>query len=108
LSEDSVIKWASRSNEFNYFIPSHMKFSRDSCAIEYFKGNDLPKEFSEAERDTWFDTATIKYQLIVRELSIPLPFYRQVLSVILLYEDEDEIENCEDEFDGYLKRKENL
>jgi transposase InsO family protein len=75
-----------------------MKFSRDSCAIEYFKGNDLPKEFSEVERDTWFDTVTIKHQLIVRELSIPLPFYRQVLSVIWLYEDEDEIENWIDEY----------
>jgi hypothetical protein len=107
MSENSIIKWASRSVEFKYFIPSPTTLSPDSYAIEYFKGNDLPKEFNEVERDTWFDTATIKHQLIVKELSIPLPFYRQVLSVIWLYEDEDEIENYEDEFDGYLRRKEN-
>ena len=95
------------SGEFKYFIPSLTRLSPDSYAIEYFKGNDLPIEFNEVEKDTWFDTAAIKHHLVVRELSIPLPFYRQVLSVIWLYEDEDEIEYYEDEFDGYLKRKEN-
>jgi len=107
MSENSIIKWASRSSEFRYFIPSLTKLSPDSYAIEYFKGNDLPIEFNEVEKDTWFNTAAIKHHLVVRELSIPLPFYRQVLSVIWLYEDEDEIEYYEDEFDGYLKRKEN-
>jgi Zn-dependent peptidase ImmA (M78 family) len=107
MSENSIIKWASRSGEFKYFIPSLTRLSPDSYAIEYFKGNDLPIEFNEVEKDTWFDTAAIKHHLVVRELSIPLPFYRQVLSVIWLYEDEDEIEYYEDEFDGYLKRKEN-
>jgi len=106
LCEDSIIKWGFGSKTFGYFIESKTKLSPDSYAIEYFKGNELPKEFMEVERDTWFDTSHIKHHLEVRELSIPLPYYRQVLSVIWLYEDEDEIEDYEDEFDGYLKLKE--
>lgn len=106
LSEDSIIKWAYSSEAFRYFIESQIKLSQDSYAIEYFRGNDLPKEFQEVDRDVWFDASNIKHHLEVRELSIPLPYYRQVLSVIWLYEDEEEIEDYEDEFDGYLKLKE--
>lgn len=106
MSENSIIKWAFRSNEFKYFIQFQSKLSPDSYAIEYFKGNDLPKEFEEVDRNAWFDASNIKHYLIVKEMSIPLPYYKQVLSVIWIYEDEDEIEEYEDEFDGYLKRKE--
>ena len=106
LSEDSMINWAFKSSNFKYFIQSQTKLSSDSYAIEYFKGNDLPKEFEEVEREAWFDTSNIRHSLIVKELSISLSYYNQVLSVIWIHEDEDEIEDYEDEFDGYLKRKE--
>ncbi len=43
----------------------------------------------------------------VNELSIPLPFYKKVISLIWVFEDEEEIEYHEDEFNGYLKKKEN-
>lgn len=106
MSINSIIAWASRSNSFKYFIESKTELPPNSCAIEYFKGNDLPTEFEEVERDIWFDASDIKHHLIVKELSIPLPYYNQVLSIIWLYENEDEIEYYEDEFDGYLKLKE--
>lgn len=105
-SENAVIQWVLKSEEFKYFIESDVELSPDSYAIEYFQGNDLPKEFDEVEQDTWFETSIFRHHLLVKELSIPMPYYNQVLSVIWIEEDEDEIEDHEDEFDGYLKLKE--
>jgi len=104
-SENAIIKWVLRSEGFKYFIESNIPLSTDSYAIEYFRGN-VSQEFDEVEKQTWFDTSEIKHHLIVNELSIPLPYYNQVLSVIWIEEDEEEIEDYEDEFDGYLKLKE--
>ena len=106
LSENSIIKWALRSEEFKYFIENKVGLSQETYAFEYFEGNDLPQEFDEVEKDAWFDTSDIHHKIIVKELSIPLRYYNQVLSVVWLYEDEDEIEDYEDEFNGYLKLKE--
>jgi Zn-dependent peptidase ImmA (M78 family) len=106
LSENLIIKWALRSTGFKYYIESNVNLSPESYAIKYFSGNELALEFEEVERDTWFDASDIKHRMNVMELSIPLPYYNQVISMIWLIEDEDEIEDREDEFDGYLKLKE--
>ncbi len=105
-SENAIIKWVLKSEEFKYYIESDVELSPDSYAIEYFRGNELPQEFDEVEKEAWFDTSEIKHHLIIKELSIALPYYNQVLSVIWIEEDEEEIEDYEDEFDGYLKLKE--
>lgn len=105
LSENSIIKCAVRSKEFKYYIESKVALSPDTCAFEYFRNNNLPIEFEVVEKDAWFDASDIRHQITVKELSFPLHYYSQVLSVIWLYEDEDEIEDSEDEFDGYLKLK---
>lgn len=105
LSENSFIKWVLPSEEFNYYIGSKEELSPETVAFEYFKGNHLPMEFEEVEKDAWFDASEIRHKIIVSELSFPLPYYNQVLSVIWINEDEDDIEDYEDEFDGYLKLK---
>lgn len=108
LSENSIIKWASRSDTFKYFIEDKVPLSSNSDAYDFFKGKELSREFEEVDKDAWFDASEIKHQIIVKELSIPMPNYNQVLSILWLYEDEDEIEeydDFEDQFDGYLKLK---
>jgi hypothetical protein len=108
LSENSIIKWALRSNGFKYYIESNVQLSPESFAIEFFNGNELPLEFEVVDKNTWFNSSNIKHRIDVMELSIPLPYYNQVISVVWIIEDEDEIEAGEDEFDGYLKLKEKL
>ncbi|MFH2057957.1 MAG: ImmA/IrrE family metallo-endopeptidase [Pseudomonadota bacterium] len=108
LSENSMIKWVSRSESFKYYIEADVPLSTDTYAIEFFKREELPQEFEEVDKNVWFDASIIKHQITVQELSLPLPYYNQVLSVIWLFEDEDELDeydDFEDEFDGYLKLK---
>lgn len=107
LSENSKIKWALRSDNFKYFIKSKVDLSPDSYAVEFFVRNDLSKKFEDVDPNVWFDDEGIVHKISVKELSIPLPYYSQVISLIWVIEDEDEIdEEDDDEFDGYLKLKE--
>ena len=105
LSENLKVKWALRSNNFKYYIESQVPLSPDTYAYDFFNGDDLPSDFQEVEKDAWFDTSEIKHFLLVKELSFPLHFYNQVVSIVWVDEDEEEIEYDEEEFDGYLRLK---
>ncbi|MBP9597621.1 MAG: ImmA/IrrE family metallo-endopeptidase [Desulfobacter sp.] len=105
LSENSMVKWCSKSKSFNFEIGTKMPLSEETYAKDFFDGHELSKIFEDVDINAWFDTINIKHKIKVKELCFPSPEYNQALSVIWVIEDEDEIEASEDEFDGYLKLK---
>jgi hypothetical protein len=100
VSDNSSVTWSLRGDNFPYYVRSNGRLDSESIAIEFFRGNTLPKSFEPVAADAWLDDRKVKGDTEVRELSIPLTRYNQVLS--FLYAEPDEIDS-EDEEDEYLE-----
>lgn len=105
-SERASIKWFVKGKDFPFFLRADGKISNDSIAVQFYEGDALPDSFSPVPQYAWLDNYRRNKNVEVRELSIPIPYYNQVLSFI--YADSED-EYYEDEYvqelDGYLKFK---
>lgn len=102
--ENCRIKWFFKGVEFPFYLRSEGKLDKESMAIEFFKGRELPKTFETVPAYAWLDDYKIRDDLEIQELSIPLPYYNQVLTFI--YADtpaEDDEDEYLEELDGYPK-----
>ncbi len=100
VSENSSITWCLRGDNFPYYVRRSGRLDSESIAMEFFRGNALPTSFEYVPANAWLDDRRIKDAMEVKELSIPLIRYNQVLS--FLYADPDEIDS-EDEEEEYLE-----
>ncbi len=105
-SENGIIKNFFKGDEFPYYVRGSGKLDEESIAIEYFKGNELPKAFQPVPSECWLDDYRIEdgNDIEVQELSIPLPYYKEVLTFLYVenYEEYAEDDYLE-ELDGYPK-----
>lgn len=106
-SERSFIKWFAKGEDFPFFLRSGGRVSDDSVAIQFYEGSTLPHSFSSVPPHAWLDNHRRKGTVEVREFSISIPYYNQVLSFLYVDSDDDYCEDGEyvQELDGYLKFK---
>jgi hypothetical protein len=105
-SENSCIKWFIKGDNFPFYVRGDGTLNDESIAIEFFKGKTLPKSFETVPGFAWLDDYKLKGDMEVQELSIPLPYYNQVLSFLYteIPEEDNEDESLE-ELDGYPRFK---
>ena len=103
-SENSFIKWFVKGDGFPFYVKEDRKLDGESIAIEFFRGKTIPKTFVPVPADAWLDDYKLKDGTEIQELSIPLPYYNQVLSFLYAEASEDdEEEEYLEELDGYPK-----
>ena len=98
FSTNGFIKWIKKGKAFPYFL-SPGKLSDDTFAIEFYKNGELPQTFQEVPAHAWADR--VSPSKIMKELSIPLPYYNSVIS--FLYVEEADEDNDVEELDGHLR-----
>jgi Zn-dependent peptidase ImmA (M78 family) len=107
VSENSCIAWFLKGGNFPYSVRGSGKLDKKSIAIEFFEGNTLPRSFELVPADAWLDDRKLKQEIEVKELSIPLKRYKQVLSFLYVEPTGQEYEDAGDtyleELNGYLK-----
>ena len=105
-SENSCIKWLIKGDNFPFYVRGEGKLANESIAIEFFRGKKLPKSFETVPAFAWLDDYKLKGDMDVQELSIPLPYYDQVLSFLYMEpREEDEDDEYLEELDGYPRFK---
>lgn len=105
-SENSSIKWFVKGKAFPFFLRDAGKVSDDSVAIRFYEGDVLSDSFSVVPPHAWLDGYRRRRNIKIRELSIPIPYYNQVLSFLYADSDDDYYEDdYVQELDGYLKFK---
>lgn len=105
FSENNRVKWfAINKEEFPYYLNLQGTLHQESLAYDFFHGKDLPRKFVEVSPEAWVDDYRFKGRAIVKELSIGIKSYNQVLSFIYIdTSDEDEDDDYYKELDGYPK-----
>lgn len=106
-SENSCIKWFIKGANFPFYISGSGKLGEESMAIEFFKGKTLPKSFETIPASAWIEDYRLRNEMEIKELSIPLAYYNQVLSFLYIepYEEDEEADEYLEELDGYPKFK---
>lgn len=102
--------WCTKSEYFSPFISLDEPVWEGTYAYNSFRGKIIPGEFREVDAALWMEGRGINDNTKVLELSIPQPFYNQVLTILWFEQDleESEYEDDEyydDEFDRHLKKK---
>lgn len=106
LSENGLIKWGFGSNNFRLNKMRGDKLHEYSYAIDFFNGDLPPDDFETVDIDAWFDASSFRNEMEAKELSVPLPRYNQVLTMLWAYEKDHDIDEYEEnELDGYLRFK---
>ena len=108
-SENGVIKSFFKGDGFPFYVRGYGQLDKESMAIEFFKGNELPRNFEPVSADCWLDDFKLEdddNDLEVQELSIPLPYYNEVLTFLCVENHEEYDENGYlEELDGYPRFK---
>jgi hypothetical protein len=107
VSENSCIVWFLKGDNFPFYVRGNGRLDKESIAIEFFEGNALPKSFEIVPADAWLDDRRLKGDIEVKELSIPLTRYNQVLTFLYVEPAEKQYKEEEDEYleelNGYPK-----
>ena len=102
-SSEGRVKWVYRGPEFSFSISGHGKLHPESAAMKFFRGGTCPEEFETVPQDCWLERGR---SVDLRELALPLPHYKEVLSFLAVCE-EEEIDSEESpeygELDGLLR-----
>lgn len=103
-SENSCIKWFVKGEDFPFYLNGNGGLDEESMAIEFFRGKTLPKSFQTVPASAWIEDDRLKDEMEIKELSLPLSFYNQVLSSLYMeMPEEDEEREYLEELDGYPK-----
>lgn len=110
VSKDTRTIWCAKSEFFTPFIQLAQPVWEGTYAYNFYRGKNIPNEFCEVDAELWVEGRGINEGTKVLELSIPQPFYNQVLTILWFEQDFEELEyedyeHCEDEFDRHLKKK---
>ncbi len=110
ISKDSKKVWCAKSEYFSPYIELDQSVWDGTQAYKFFRGKSVPGEFREVYAELWVGGKGIGDDTKILELSIPQPFYNQVLTILWFEQDLEDLEyesdeNYDDEFGGYLKKK---
>ncbi|MCX5785838.1 MAG: ImmA/IrrE family metallo-endopeptidase [Elusimicrobia bacterium] len=84
FSKDQSIKWVQASDNFGYYIEIGARLNSRTHAVDFFNGSDLSKKFENIEAFAWINDRKIRSDAFVKELSISMPRYNSVISVVWL------------------------
>jgi len=100
------VKWFVKGEDFPFYVKGNGSLGDESIAAEFFKGKTLPKSFEAIPAFAWIDDYRLKGEMEIKELSIPLSHYDQVLSFLYMEPpEEDQEDGYLEELDGYPKFK---
>lgn len=83
LSVGRRVKWVSKSESFNYFVPN-MILTNDSLAGRLFEAEDLKKLEGSVAASSWIDYDQLDRGKELWEESISMPYYDSVLTILTI------------------------
>jgi hypothetical protein len=83
VSVDGEMKWFRTNGEFGFrLLPSGTRIDGDSCAADFFfKGKSEPVS-DDVPATCWVGDSRVESHHVLKELAIPLPRYKTVLSLL--------------------------
>lgn len=90
ISEEGKIKWYRAAEDFGYSLVRGAKLHRNSYAVNYFGGKQIPRTIQSVPASAWISGKRLDSNATVKEQSRALPRYNAVLTLLWIDKDIDE------------------
>lgn len=90
MSQDKIIKWHKRSEEFPYYIEYGSELNHNTVAFDFFDGKELPSSMDIVLASSWIKSDRLSSDAIIKEQAIAIRRYNTVLSFLWVEDDIEE------------------